>query len=192
PGEPQLVAVKIGRDLFNHTFTFETSKHATLAFAQNWLIKHGCPPERTMPEGDFPLPADELTRRVEEQVRTSGERYQVLGTHTSDSDPCETWTLVRDPRPTQAPIRVFLEEGDLEEGTYTVREGAFADTEAASTWLDDRSGPMPDPPEYRDSAEGLRARAALARSSTTSAKTTPAAATERAPAPVWTQLQFNR
>ncbi|MFF5962852.1 hypothetical protein ACFY64_03700 [Streptomyces collinus] len=46
PGDPALVAIKITRDLRERTFTFETANHASLAFAQNWLIEHGCPPKQ--------------------------------------------------------------------------------------------------------------------------------------------------
>ena len=45
PCDPALVAIKITRDLRVRTFSFETANHASLAFAQNWLIEHGCPPE---------------------------------------------------------------------------------------------------------------------------------------------------
>ncbi|MFE3882270.1 hypothetical protein ACFXPQ_05010 [Streptomyces lydicus] len=43
PGEPELVAIAIARDLSRSTFTFETSRHATVSFAQNWLVERGLP-----------------------------------------------------------------------------------------------------------------------------------------------------
>jgi hypothetical protein len=170
PGEPQLVAIEITRDLRERTFTFEAASHAGLAFAQNWLVERGCPPEPIAQVGaDLIQPADDLTVRVEQQIRTSGDRYKVLATQTSDYDPCETWTMVRDSGAAQAPIRVFLEEVATDALTYTVREGAFADEDAAQDWLDNRDGPLPEPPEYRGDAAALRTRAALTRSTSPSA-----------------------
>ncbi|QMU67311.1 glycosyl hydrolase [Streptacidiphilus sp. P02-A3a] len=176
PGSPQLVAVKIARDLDARTFTVESENHAALGFAQNWLIERGCPPGPiTRLSSDFVQPADDQTIRVEQQIRNSGDRYKVLDTLTSDGYPYETWTMVRDSLASQDPIRVFLEEADLAADSYTVREGAFPDEDAALQWLDDRDTPLPEPPEYRGDPAVLRTRAALARSagSTTSPGTGP-------------------
>ncbi|MFD5675824.1 glycosyl hydrolase [Streptomyces sp. NPDC127040] len=192
PGEPQVAAIKVARDLSLNTFTFESTYHATVSFAQNWLIEQGCPPERINRVGeDFMKPADDLTVRIEQQIRESGARYEVLDNQTSDFDPCETWTLTRDSNAAQSPIRVFLEEGDYDAHTYTMREGAFADEDAARHWLDDRSSPLPQPPEYRGEAAALRTRAALTRSAGASsipkaglnARGTPSAGTAQRPSP---------
>nr|WP_203673458.1 MULTISPECIES: glycosyl hydrolase [unclassified Streptomyces] len=164
PGDPQLVAIKIERDPGNRTYTFESASHATVSFAQNWLIERGCPPESIAQGTDFIAAADDLTVRVEEQIRASGDRYEVLDSRSWDYDPCESWTMVHDSSAAQAPVRVFLDEGDLKANTYTVREGAFADREPAQEWLDNRDGPLPEPPEYRRDATALRTRAALSRS----------------------------
>lgn len=170
PGEPQLVAIEITRDLRERTFTFEAASHAGLAFAQNWLVERGCPPEQiAQVDPDLIQPADDLTVRVEQQIRASGDRYKVLATQTSDYTPCETWTMVHDSGTAQALIRVFLEEVATDSLTYTVREGAFADEDAAHDWLDNRDGPLPEPPEYRGDAAALRTRAALTRSTSPSA-----------------------
>jgi hypothetical protein len=82
------------------------------------------------------------------------------------------------------PVRLFLEQADLKAGQYTLREGAFTDTEAVEEWLFDRNSPLPEPPEHRNSAE-LRHRAALARSRTSPAPGAPAstASALHAPAP---------
>ncbi|WP_217559125.1 glycosyl hydrolase [Streptomyces sp. GbtcB6] len=170
PGAPQIVAIKVARDLSLNTFTFESTYHATLSFAQNWLIEHGCPPDRVAQvRWDFMKPTDDLTLWLDQQIRESGARYEVIDSWTSDSDPCETWTLTRDSSASQAPIRVFLEEGNHEARTCTIREGAFDDEAAARNWLDDRSSPLPQPPGYRGEAASRLARAALYRSASTSA-----------------------
>ncbi|MEU6405514.1 glycosyl hydrolase [Streptomyces sp. NPDC046985] len=185
PGAPQVVAIAVARDLSQFTFTLETSQHATVPFAQNWLAERGCPPDRIALVGNYAKPADDLTLQVEQQIRGSGTRYEVLDTHTSDSDPCETWTLAHDSSGGQAPIRVFQEEVGLDAGTYTMREGAFADEDAARSWLDDRSGPLPEPPEYSDRngtvVRARVARIALARSAGTSAMSGAGFDTSRTP-----------
>lgn len=183
PGEPQVVAIKVARDLSLNTFTFESAYHATVSFAQNWLIERGCPTERITQVGDgFINPADGLTVRIEQQIRTSGKQYEVLDTQTSDYDPCETWTLTRDSRAAQAPIRVFLEAADFDADTYAMREGAFADEDAALNWLDNRGDPVPEPPEYQGDAAALRTRAALTRSTSASAIPKAGLGTSTAPA----------
>ncbi|MER7001149.1 glycosyl hydrolase [Streptomyces sp. NPDC000410] len=157
------MAIAVARDLTQFTYALETSHHATVSFAQNWLVEHGCPPEKIAKIRDgLVKPADDLTLWVERQIRESGTRYEVLDNNTSDSDPCETWTLTRDSRADEAPIRVFHEEWDHDAGTYTMREGAFAYVGAARSWLDDRGGPLPEPPEYRDD-NGAVVRARVAR-----------------------------
>jgi hypothetical protein len=170
PGAPQIAAIKVARDFSQSTFTFETTYHATLPFAQNWLIEHGCPPDRiAQVRGDFINPTDDLTLWLDQQIRESGARYEVIDSGTSDFDPCETWTLTRDSIAAQAPIRVFLEEKSREARTFTIREGAFDDEAAARHWLDDRGSPLPQPPDYRGEAASRLARAALYRSAGASA-----------------------
>uniref|UniRef100_A0AAU1U5B0 Glycosyl hydrolase n=1 Tax=Streptomyces sp. NBC_00119 TaxID=2975659 RepID=A0AAU1U5B0_9ACTN len=163
PGEPQLVAIAVARDLRQSTFTFERSHHATASFAQNWLAERGCPLERiALRGGDYIEPADDLTVQVEQQIQKSGTGYEVLDTYTSDYDPSEAWTLVNDSQATQAPVRLFYEEWNHDAGTYTMREGAFPDVDVAQTWLDERSEPLPEPPEYGDH-NGAVVRARIAR-----------------------------
>lgn len=169
PGDPALVAVEITRDLDTRTFTIDSENHGTIAFAQNWLIQRGCPPEQITHVGDDVMkPADDLTLWLDQQIRDSGARYEVINSYTSHHEPCETWTLTRDSAGSQAPIRVFLESWDHKTGTYTMREGAFADVGVAQTWLDECSGPLPEPPRYSNGA-AVRARIALARSAGVSA-----------------------
>lgn len=170
PSDPQVIAIIIERDHAEGTFTFESTYHASLAFAQNWLIEQGCPPEGAAKVPDDSMkPADDLTVQVELQISTSGSQYDVLGTYTSDYDPCEAWTLTRDSRASDLPVRLFLDEGDFTTNSYTMREGAFADEESARRWLSSRDTPLPQPPEYRGDAVALRTHAALARSVGTTA-----------------------
>ena len=170
PGNPQLIAIKIARDPRLRTFTYESAYHATVAFAQNWLIERGCPTERIgLTHDDLMKPADDHTVQVEQQIRESRGRYSVIDTFTSDDDPCETWTLTHDSQARRLPIRAFLEELDVKSRTYTMREGAFADADDAQLWLDDHATPLPEPPERRrptplGNAADLRARSAVTRS----------------------------
>lgn len=165
PGEPQVAAIKVSRNLSLGTFTLEGEYHACVPFAQAWLIERGCPPEQiSMIDGDFVQPADEQTLRVQQKIRDSGQRYDVVDTWTSDYDPCENWTLVHDRSAAENPVRVFLEVVDDQMLTYTAREGAFPDEDTARHWLEDRSTPLPQPPDDRPDADALRTRVALARS----------------------------
>ncbi|MFF5962853.1 hypothetical protein ACFY64_03705 [Streptomyces collinus] len=50
-----------------------------------------------------------------------------------------------------------------------MREGAFADEAAARHWLEDRSSPLPQPPDYRGEAAARLTRAAVTRSAGASA-----------------------
>ncbi|KND38315.1 glycosyl hydrolase [Streptomyces acidiscabies] len=193
PGAPQLIAIKIARDFNDQTYTFETAQHASLAFAQNWLVEQGCPRESVGQVGpEFMKPADLLTVRVEQRVRDSGARYKVLDSSTSDSDPAETWTMASDSQASALPVRVFLEDADFGTQTYTLREGAFADEHAAQDWLDTRDGPLPQPPEYRGDASARRAHVALARSSGLALDPKTIATPAVAPTPAATQLRVPR
>ncbi|MYZ35734.1 MULTISPECIES: glycosyl hydrolase [unclassified Streptomyces] len=164
PGEPQLVSVRITRELGVRTFTFESAPHAGLAFAQGWLIERGCPPDPITQVNTGIAPADDLTVQAEQKIRDSASRYEVLHTYTTEDYPYETWTMARDQRAVHDPVRVFLETSSAVADTYTLREGAFADEEAAMDWLFYRHSPLPRPPEYHGDAAGARSRAALTRS----------------------------
>lgn len=164
PGAPQVAAIKVARDFSLGTFTLESDYHASVPFAQAWLIERGCPPEQiTVPDGMFIEPADDLTRRTEQKIREAGQRYEALDSYTRDHGPYESWTLVRDRAATQDPVRVFVEHHG-QQGAYTLREGAFPDEDTARNWLEDRGTPLPQAPEDHLDADALRARAALARS----------------------------
>jgi hypothetical protein len=166
PGTPQLVALDIARDPDAGTFRIDRSAQPTAPFAQRWLINRGCPSDAIQLRQDMDIePADELTTRIEEQIRTSGDRYEVTDHYTHDGASYEAWVMVHDQDHGSAelPVRLFLEEADLGDFTYTLREGAFADTAGAQAWLADRDTPLPAP----RAADVTRSEAALARTTAT-------------------------
>ncbi|MGW2056224.1 glycosyl hydrolase [Streptomyces sp. NPDC001840] len=180
PGEPQLVAIKISRAPGDRTFTFECAPHTVLAFAQSWLIERGCPPDPITQVATGIAPADDLTVQTERKIRDAAGRYEVLHSDTSPDYPYEAWTMARDRRAVQDPVRVFLEASDAVTDTYTLREGAFADEEAAMDWLFYRHSPLPESPEYHAEA-AARSRAALTRSTGPTVPSQPEAARSAAP-----------
>ncbi|MFD8321399.1 glycosyl hydrolase [Kitasatospora purpeofusca] len=164
PNTRNIVSFDVVRDHGRATFSMSGSRHAGLAFAQNWLVNRGCPPDALAPAGDVIRPADGTTVRVEDRIRRSGTRLEIADYLVMDGADIEGWTMAVDREAKDLPVRVFLEESQPDQRTYTVREGAFADFVAAGDWLDDRPGPLPEAPEYRLEAETLRTGAALSRS----------------------------
>uniref|UniRef100_A0AAU2JYZ7 Uncharacterized protein n=1 Tax=Streptomyces sp. NBC_00049 TaxID=2903617 RepID=A0AAU2JYZ7_9ACTN len=146
PGEPQLIALRLERDMTAKSFSFE---HATLplpAMAQSWLIKRGCPAEAiALPPGMGTQPADAATVALQQRLAADGDRFALLHSYTDDTATSpETTVLLRalDER-VEKPFRVLLEQADLDTYTHTLREGAFETYEAAEEWLEDRSTPLP-------------------------------------------------
>ncbi|MFJ7275434.1 glycosyl hydrolase [Kitasatospora sp. NPDC098663] len=176
---PNIATFDVQRDQAQGTFTMDSSAHANVAFAQKWLVDRGCPPEATRVHNPF-KPADDLTTRVEEQIHRSGDRYALIEVMAADENPDQAWTMATDKQATELPVRVFVEQTQPGQGTYTVREGAFADYTAAEDWQEEQDTPLPEPPEYHRNA--LRTRAALARSTTAPAAVTVAAVLASAPA----------
>ncbi|MDH6709148.1 hypothetical protein P3T27_005894 [Kitasatospora sp. MAA19] len=163
---PNIATFDVQRHQAQGTFTMDSSAHANLAFAQKWLVDRGCPPEATTANNPF-KPANDLTTLVEEQIHRSGDRYDLIEVKAADEDPTQAWTMAVDKEATELPVRVFVEQTQPGQGTYTVREGAFADYAAAEDWVEEQATTPPEPPEYRRDA--LRTRAALARSTTSPA-----------------------
>ncbi|CAM5643323.1 hypothetical protein SAVIM338S_06328 [Streptomyces avidinii] len=168
PGAPAYLAVHVTRNADRRVFEFEHTSHPLVPLAQNWLIERGCPANVT--EGLTalgPRPADALTSRLEDLLRTNpGARYRVLDhytDHESSSDyGTRTSALVHDLDPGSAasPYRVFLEEVTCDFETYTVREGGFSSIEDADLWIATGDLPLPQIPMP---SRGRRADAALAR-----------------------------
>ncbi|MFF2954082.1 glycosyl hydrolase [Kitasatospora sp. NPDC057965] len=163
PNARNIVSFDVVRDSSQATYSLRSSRHATLAFAQNWLVNRGCPPDVFALTGDVIKPADEMTVRVEDRIRRSGTRLEVVDYLVMDGGDLDGWSMAVDREDEVLPVRVFLEELQPDQGTYTVREGAFADFAAAGDWLEERSTPLPEAPEYRLEAETLRTSAALSR-----------------------------
>lgn len=171
PGTAEYVTLHITRDVERGTFDFASERHPVVPLAQNWLIRRGCPQEAAAVSNHRgPSPADGLTARLEDLLRTNpGDRYAVLDHYTDN--PCsfdvgiEVRTLVYDSHPDSAPApyRLFLEETTKDLRSYTLREGAFASSEEADTWVVERESPLPLAPAPPGSV-GRRAAAARARS----------------------------
>jgi hypothetical protein len=172
PGTPAYIALHVSRDVEQRSFRFDSTSVALVPLAQRWLIQRGCPAEAIeVSPASSPKPNDELTQQLEERLKSSGSRYEVLDHNTYNPGSfdlgVETWVLVHDSHPDSAeePYRVFLEEVSADLSGYTVREGAFAIEDAAKEWLWNRDTPLPQPVEATH-ATTCRTQAALARSTT--------------------------
>ncbi|MFF3088668.1 hypothetical protein ACFVRB_27010 [Streptomyces nojiriensis] len=146
PGEPRLVALHLIRDLTTSTYDFEQATLPLPAMAQSWLIKRGCPAEAiALPPEMGTKPADETTVALQQRLMGAGDHFALLYSYTDDtSSTSETTVLLRavDER-VERPFRVLLERADLDTYTHTLREGTFETFEAATSWMDDRSSPLP-------------------------------------------------
>ncbi|NGO42916.1 hypothetical protein [Streptomyces ureilyticus] len=143
PGEPQLVALHLQRDLVAGTCRFEHAELPLPAMAQSWLIHRGCPPGAIgLVPGRGTAPADETTRALERRLMGDGDQFALLHSYTRD-DPDDMSTVVvlraLDER-SPAPFRVLHEEVDTDAGTHTLREGGFATAAEAVQWCDDHLG----------------------------------------------------
>ncbi|WP_433888523.1 glycosyl hydrolase [Streptomyces sp. CA-111067] len=147
--KPQVRTVAVHRDPRHRTFALDAASHTGIAFAQRWLADRGAPLDAISVAGSsLARPADAATEQVEDKIRAESGRYDLVQVFHEDlDDTCDAWTLVRDRAAAQVPVRVFLQQGDLDERTYTLREGAFPDTATALAWLASRTGPLPPVPE---------------------------------------------
>ncbi|MEU9342030.1 hypothetical protein AB0D74_12535 [Streptomyces sp. NPDC048278] len=174
PGTAEYLSLHITRDVEQRTFAFASERHPVVPLAQNWLIGRGCPTEAAeVSDRHGPRPADALTRRLEDLLRTNpGNRYEVLDHYTDNAcsfdSGVEVRTLLYDAHPDSAdtPYRLFLEETAKDLRSYTVREGAFANADEADRWAVERDSPLPLAPAPPGTADR---RAAAARARSTSA-----------------------
>ncbi|MGX1759889.1 hypothetical protein ACWIG5_23780 [Streptomyces lydicus] len=172
PGTASLIVLHVTRDIAAKTFQIVDDRLPLLSFAQRWLIDRGCPVEAVRMSADHPFtkPADALTVKLEECLLTSpSQRYEVLDHYTDDHMVFTATTLVcdHDPSSRHQPFRIFHEITSLESHTHTLREGAWADLDAASQWLIDRDGPLPTPrtriPQAGTAPPATAARASISR-----------------------------
>ncbi|MDT0382307.1 hypothetical protein RM572_26465 [Streptomyces sp. DSM 42041] len=150
PGDPQIAALQVKRDLKAKTFTFEHVMLPLPAMAQSWLISRGCPRDAIrIPLGATAGPADEAPRALEERLMGDGDHFALGYSYTSDDlDDMVIVAATRDLNGTSAtPYRVLLQEVDTNTWTYTLREGGFATADEAVQWCRDRlagtAGPLP-------------------------------------------------
>ncbi|MFD7013939.1 hypothetical protein [Streptomyces sp. NPDC059928] len=141
PGEPQIAALHVQRDLTARTFTFELQMLPLAVMAQSWLIHRGCPADAIGLNPDLGTePADEATRTLERRLMGDGDHFACGYSYTRD-DPDDMVVVValRDLHEQgSSPYRVVVEEVDLGAWTRTLREGGFATREEALQWCDDR------------------------------------------------------
>ncbi|MFF4285646.1 hypothetical protein ACFY0R_10000 [Streptomyces sp. NPDC001633] len=155
PGADALITVHITRDPTDHTFRQDLATQPSVVFAQRWLIDRGCPVEaiRLPEDHQATRPADALTAELEEQLLTEPtDRYEELDTHTQHEGEQTVTVLVRDADPLSSdrPFRIFHQVSDyFDSRTHTLREGAWADAEAARRWISYRTGPIPQPRAIR-------------------------------------------
>ncbi|MFJ6382701.1 glycosyl hydrolase [Kitasatospora sp. NPDC092039] len=178
-GEPDLATFDVVRNRRQSSFSLQKAEHSNLSFARKWLIERGCPSDAL--HLAWMRPADELTIRVEDRVCRSGNRYEIVDQLAGDSDASEAWTMALDRSAAELPVRLFVEEVQPTQGTYTVREGAFPDVDTAWRWTRTDLGPLPLVPEDL-APETKRTRAALARSTTVPTASDTAAIVAAAPA----------
>ncbi|MEV6807749.1 hypothetical protein [Streptomyces sp. NPDC051132] len=140
PGVPQYVALYLQRDPDRGTFSFERATLPLPSMAQSWLIHRGCPPESlTLDPEQGTTPADEATRALEQRLMRDGDHYAVGWSYTRNNPDDVTLAVLRAlDECASSPIRVVVEEVDLQAGTHTLREGGFETVEEALQWCDER------------------------------------------------------
>lgn len=160
PGEPQIVALHLQRDVTAKTFVFEGKTLPLPSMAQSWLIHRGCPPDSLDLNPELgSSPADDATRALERRLMGDGDHYAYGYSYTND-DPKDWVTVVAlramDER-APSPFRVVVEEVDTKVWTHTLREGGFDTLEEALQWCEDRIAGTATPlPPVRPSAAAVR------------------------------------
>lgn len=137
PGEPQLVALHLQRDVEARTFRFQHERLPLPAIAQSWLIARGCPKEAIGLRPDMGTDAaDEATKALEDRLTTDGDHFALVTSYTSDDPDRMQITVLLAAIDEKAPLRfrVLLEEVDTEHWTHTLREGGFQTYEQATAW----------------------------------------------------------
>ncbi|MFE0187581.1 hypothetical protein [Streptomyces sp. NPDC059008] len=171
PGSTAFITLHITRDFEQHTVGVAHERHPVIPLAHNWLIRQGCRAESAeLSTTHGPRPADALTARLEDMLRTNPDgRCTAIDHYIANL--CipeirnEVRTLVFDshPEPAGALYCLFLHETTEDLRSYTVREGAFPTAETADTWVGEQSTPLPLAPASHGTV-GVRVQAARARS----------------------------
>ncbi|WP_043267109.1 hypothetical protein [Streptomyces sp. CT34] len=137
PGEPQLVALHLQRDVDARTFRFQHEELPLPAMAQSWLIARGCPKESIgLREGMGTSPADEATKALEDRLTSDGDYFALVTSYTDDSPDRRQITVLLAAIDEEAPFRfrVLLEKVDADTWTHTLREGGFTTFQEAINW----------------------------------------------------------
>ncbi|KPC62640.1 hypothetical protein [Streptomyces chattanoogensis] len=137
PGEPQLVALHLQRDVQARTFRFQHTPLPLPSMAQSWLIARGCPKESIGLRADMgPDAADEATTALEERLMSDCDHFALVTSYTDDNpDSMQTTVLLRAiDEKAPVPFRVLLEEVDTDTWTHTLREGTFTTFKEATDW----------------------------------------------------------
>lgn len=149
PGSPTYLAINVQRDPEAGTYSVDNSRQPLLPLAQNWLIRHGCPPaEINVNEG--PDPSSPETTKIEARLRHDTEgRYAVLDHYTAEpvypTRDGRTWALLYDhhPEAATAPFKAVMEHTTADLDHYSVTEGAFPTRETVQDWLAHHDDPQP-------------------------------------------------
>jgi hypothetical protein len=148
PGEPQIVALHLQRDVTAKTFVFEAMTLPLPSMAQSWLIHRGCPADSIDLDPELgSSSADDATRALERRLMGDGDHYAYGYSYTSD-DPNDWVTVVAlraMDESAPSPFRVVVEEVDTTAWTHTLREGGFDTVEEALQWCGDRIAGTADP-----------------------------------------------
>ncbi|MFE0134036.1 hypothetical protein ACFWY6_21100 [Streptomyces sp. NPDC059037] len=137
PGEPQLVALHLQRDVQARTFRFQYDQLPLVPMAQSWLIARGCPKGAIRLRPDMGTDAaDEATTALEDRLTSDGDHFEIVTSYTSDDPDRMQITVLLAAIDDKAPLRfrVLLEEVDTEHWTHTLREGGFSTYEQATAW----------------------------------------------------------
>lgn len=137
PGEPQLVALYLKRDVPKRTFRFEHELLPLPAMAQSWLIARGCPKDAIALRPGVGLDAaDEATKALEDRLLSDGDHFSLVTSYTSDAPDRMQITVLLVAIDEKDPVRfrVLLEDTDTDTWTRTLREGGFSTADDAITW----------------------------------------------------------
>ncbi|QKW20624.1 hypothetical protein HUT16_17480 [Kitasatospora sp. NA04385] len=190
--DERAVAIHVRRDLDKRTCHVRRAHTLTYGWAGHWLVRRGADPDALAryrplpanpysrrPGGDdcqaeglisashywYARPGDARTRTIEDRIRRSGDRYEILtrqmaySEHATDGEREAHWVLLLDNHPRAAERRyvVQLETVHRLRAVYTLGEGAFRTEKEAQEWtyrIDARgSAPLP----ATDPATGLPA-----------------------------------